>query len=158
GSVASIRQIGYAPGPASISMTPDSLPLTVVPAPLVVSPSPTIVATAPTVSELRIPAGPRVTLYQHTSRGIRAVQIPQTMSVLDHVSFGTRADAAFVPAGVWRLCDRPQGRGQCFDYSPGQYPTLGSLEGRVKSAYVVSAAPDRVVTFTPVTAGRVVLY
>ena len=157
GLIASVRQIGYTPGPARVVIEADP-PVTVSSAPAYVNPGPPRVVEAPIVESARLPAGPRIVLYQHTSRGIRAVDVTADVADLNTRQFDNTADAAFVTGGVWRLCSGKFGRGECADYSPGQYPTLGSLDRRVGSAYLISAAPDRYSTVTPIASGRVVLF
>jgi hypothetical protein len=64
-----------------------------------------------------------------------------------------------VSGGIWRLCDHERGRGYCSDFSPGRYDSLGrQLNGKVSSAYIIAAAPDRVAAATSLPLGRMVLY
>jgi hypothetical protein len=98
---------------------------------------------------------PRAVLYQHTRSGVRSVELTGTARDLDRVGFDDRADAITVFGGLWRLCDRPGGQGQCAEYPPGQYDHLGALDGRVRSVELVAAAQVGV-TEQPVP--RVVLY
>ena len=58
-----------------------------------------------------------------------------------------------VSGGVWRLCDSERGRGTCIDFQPGQYDSLGALNGRVRSAYLVTPVQERVATVAVVAAG-----
>jgi hypothetical protein len=99
-----------------------------------------------------------VILYQHTARGTRAVELTSNVDDLYKRHFENRADAAFVSGGIWRLCDNDGGLGQCSDFSPGTYPTLGALDGRVKSAYLIARAPDPIATTAPASTGRAVLF
>jgi beta/gamma crystallin len=87
---------------------------------------------------------PNVVLYQHTDAGIRAVELRSNAEDLGSRDFARRADAALVTGGIWRLCDAPRGRGQCVDYGPGQYVTLGAMDRRVVSAYLVSPSASSV--------------
>src|ERR1700675_2351694 len=48
--------------------------------------------------------------------------------------------------------------GQCTDFSPGQYASLGALDATVRSAYLMASVPDHVATVAAVPAGRAVLY
>jgi hypothetical protein len=163
GFVASVRQIGYSTPVARVA------PITTytVTAPIVVSPdsTPVIVNSAPVVVERQvivpgevIPAGARVTLYQHTGGGWRAIELTQSTSDLGTRNFANSADAAFVGSGIWRLCDREHGRGQCVDLRPGQYTSLGTLDRRVRSAYLVSTTPEAVATVRPIPNGRAIAY
>src|ERR1051326_3880767 len=57
------------------------------------------------------------------------------------------------------LCTREYYRGECADFAPGRYDSLGALNGRVYSAELVSAAPGPVGVVTPtLPEPRVVLY
>jgi hypothetical protein len=149
GSVASVREVNYEPEPVRVIINPDMQP-----APIYSDRQ--IVTTAPIVDAA--PVGPRVILYEHTPRGTRAVDLASNVEDLESRGFENRADAAFISGGVWRLCDGRLGRGQCADFSPGHYETLGTLDGRVKSAYLIGAVTDRVASAPPVPGGRAVLY
>jgi hypothetical protein len=108
---------------------------------------------------LPVPAGPRIILYQNTPRGMRAVELTTSTDDLNMRNFNNSAYAAFVSDGTWRLCDGEHGRGQCADFGPGRYESLGALEGRVSSAYLVASTPERVVSKVPMyPPGRAVLY
>lgn len=179
GPVASVRQIGHgyearpariviAPDPSSVTTATTPVVVTPHPAPIVINPSPvpvvvaseprSVVIAAPAAHPVTIPAGPRITLYQRMGSDLRAVELTSSVDDLNRRGFDNGADAAFVSGGVWRLCDRDGGRGQCAEFSPGQYGSLGVLDRRVSSAYLISAAPEAVATVTPVPAGRIVLY
>lgn len=169
GLVASVRQIGYAPTSGRIVISPDSVAMSTTPiiierdqvvvdrAPVVVADARPVVMAPPEVA--RLPAGPRIVLYEHRSNGgLRAVDVTADTGSLDVRHFDNRADAAFVTGGVWRLCDGRDGRGECWDYGPGTYPTLGSLNRRVESAYLISAISEPVASIPPITSGRLVVY
>jgi hypothetical protein len=70
------------------------------------------------------------------------------------------ASAVIVYGGTWRLCTRQYYRGECADFAPGRYDSLGRLNGRIYSAELISEAPAPVgiVTPLPSTPARVVLY
>ena len=170
GFVASIRQIGSETAPARFVITPDRAPVVVsaapamvaaAPAPIVVSP-PTQYVVTPTqpavVAAVPVPAGPRLTLYQHSGGSIRAIEMTANVDDLGTRQFGASADAALVSGGLWRLCDGLYGRGSCTDFPPGQYSSLGPLDGRVRSAYLVAPIADRGNTVAAVPAGRAVLF
>src|SRR5208282_5841941 len=92
---------------------------------------------------------------------VRAVELTSSVDDLDARHFDNSADSALVSGGIWRLCDGEGGRGRCTDFSPGQYASLGTLDGKVRSAYLVPPIPDRVAavaTVEAVPAGRAVLY
>ncbi len=187
GLVASVRQVGYEPGPVSVVINPDSPPVAInaVPAPAIINPAPApvvinpgaapvvinpapvvvspearqFVVASPIVSSESVPAGTSVVLYQHTGRVVRAVELTSNVDDLDSRQFDDSADAALVTGGVWRLCDGERGRGECIDLSPGQYVSLGAFDGKVRSAYLITPVPDHVATVAMVpAAGRAVLY
>jgi hypothetical protein len=177
GLVASVRQIGYEPEPARVVINPDSptvavnaVPVPVVinssaapvvithaPGSLVVAPEECVVA-PPVVSTVQVPTAARVVLYQHTGGGVRAIELSSNVDNLDVRQFGSSADAALVSDGIWRLCDGEGARGHCTDFSPGQYSSLGALNGKVRSAYVLASVPDHLAAVAAVPAGRAVLY
>ena len=126
--VSSVREIGYASPPQVITSPP------------------AVVAAEPGI--------PRIVLYQHTGSRVRTVELNRTTRDLDRVGFEDRADAVTVFGGLWRLCDREGGQGQCAEYAPGQYDHLGVLDGRVRSVELVAAARAAVAAPAP----RVVLY
>jgi hypothetical protein len=183
GLVASVRQVGYQPQPArvvSVVINPDSPPVAVngVPMPVVVSPGaapvvispapgsvviapqqPQVVLAAPAVSAVQVPVAARLILYEHDTGGVvRAVELTSNVDNLDVRNFDNSADAALVSSGIWRLCDEEGARGHCTDFQPGQYPSLGALNGKVRSAYLIAAAPNQLVVVATVPAGRAVLY
>ena len=150
GMVTSVRQVASDPGPARVVVYPDgqSAPGATVSAPVVINPgsAPVIISAAPAApvvvtpesrqvvvspDTFPIPAGPRITLYQNTPRGMRAVELTSNVDDLDSRNFSNSAYSAFVSDGTWRLCDRERGRGNCSDFAPGRYESLGPLEGRV---------------------------
>lgn len=184
--IASIRQIGLESGPARVVVSPDTQPVVVGsgPAPIVINPgtapvvinsapagientartaiivnpdSPQVVA-APVMDAVPVPAGPRVILYQRAGSGLRAVELTSNVEDLDERNFRRSAEAAFVSGGVWRLCDGEHGRGYCADYSPGRYESLGALNGKVRSVYLIAPVADRVARVASLPAGRAVLY
>jgi hypothetical protein len=166
GSIASIRQIGFEPAPARFVVTPDRTPVIVSAAPstaaattaplVVASPTPYVAPTV--VAAVPIPAGPRLTLYEHSGGSIRAVEVTANVDDLGVRQFGDSADAALVSGGLWRLCDGLYGRGSCTDFPPGQYASLGPLDGKVRSAYLVAPIAERGTTVAVVPPGRAVLF
>src|SRR4029453_13796693 len=118
----------------------------------------TPVVTAPVVTAVPIPTGARVTLYQHKGHLVRAVELTSSIDSLDRRNFEDSADSAMVSGGVWRLCDSERGRGTCTDFQPGQYDSLGALNGRVRSAYLVAQVQERVATVAVVPPGRAIVY
>ena len=178
GLVASVRQVDVEPGPERIVVNPD-IPLVAVspslspvvinpgaapvvinaaPAPVVVSEPSQVVVTTPVVSAVPVPAGARVTLYQHKGHLVRAVELTSNVDDLDARNFDDSADAALVSGGLWRLCDGERGHGACTEFPPGRYESLGALDGKVRSAYLVAPVPERVAVVAAVPPGRAVLY
>jgi hypothetical protein len=178
GMVTSVRQIAYDPAPARVVVYPDGqqVPVGAVTAPVVINSgaAPVVITAAPAAppvvvgSDSRqvvvsadtfpLPAGPRIILYQNTPRGMRAVELTSNVDDLDSRNFSNSAYAAFVSDGTWRLCDRERARGRCSDFTPGRYESLGALEGRVRSAYLIASTPERVATVATYPPGRAVLY
>lgn len=175
GLIASVRQVSYEPAPARIVISPDTAPVVASTAtvPVVINPdaAPVVINPAPApvvVSEpqqvvvapvaVPVPAGARVTLYQHTGHLIRAVELTSNVDDLDVRHFDDSADAALVSGGIWRLCDGERGRGYCTEFPPGHYDSLGALDGKVKSAYLIAPVPERVANVAVVPPGRAVLY
>ncbi len=177
GRISSVRQIAYEPAAGRIVLNPDAQPVVVgtAPAPVVISPgaNPVVISPAPVVvnteprevivappvvNALPIPAGARITLYNHRGHMVRAVELTSNIDDLDTRRFDDLADAALVSGGIWRLCDSERGRGNCTDYPPGQYESLGGLDGKVRSAYLIAPVPDRVIAVSGVPPGRAVLY
>ena len=138
--IASVREIvGVSTGPV---VTP----------PLVSAP----VVTAPPVVAA---ATPRIVLYEHPGFTGSGVEITETHGNLDRIPSYAPASAVIVYGGTWRLCTREYYRGECADFAPGRYDSLGSLNGRIYSAELVSAAPGPVGVVIPTPSeARVVLY
>lgn len=130
------------PAPAAVVVNPEARPVVV---------APSVVSAMPVSSETYI------VLYRHTGQVIRAVELTSSVDDLDTRQFHDGADAALVIGGTWRLCDGEHGRGQCSDFVPGQYVSLGALDGRVRSAYLIAGTPGYVARIA-VPAGRAVLY
>ena len=125
-------------------------------------PAPVIVAAAPVVPAPVIVAStePRIALFERSGFGGRAIELTKTMGGLDRSGLYAGANAAVVYGGVWRLCTRQYFRGECADFTPGQYANLGSLTGRVSSAELIADTNTAPVSIAPPPAlgGRVVLY
>jgi hypothetical protein len=98
-------------------------------------------------------AEPRVVLFEQPGFGGRTMEFTRTMGRLDSSRFDAGAGAAIVHGGNWRLCSEYMFRGECAELSPGQYDSLGALNGRVSSAELLARAPVAVAP-APV-AGRV---
>jgi hypothetical protein len=179
GPVDSVRQVGPDTGSARVVISPDSSPVVLnsAPAPVVIQPGAAqvvinpapvdgvvnvvpapVVVGPPVVTAAPVAAASHVVLYGHTGSIVRAVDLTSNVDDLDARHFNDSADAALVSGAVWRLCDREGGRGRCSDFSPGQYASLGALNGRVRSAYLVALVPENTVRLVPVQPGRAVLY
>src|SRR5439155_18694245 len=124
--------------------------------------TPVIVARAPSLAAPVIIASgePRIVLFERAGFGGRSVELTKTMGGLDWSALYAGADAAVVYGGVWRLCTRQYFRGECADFAPGRYESLGSLTGRVSSAELVAVTGAAPVSLAPPPAvgGRVVLF
>jgi hypothetical protein len=125
-------------------------------APVVTAP----VVTAPVVAAPAVVASaPRIVLYQNPGFSGYGVEITETHGNLERIPSYAPASAVIVYGGTWRLCTREYYRGECADFAPGRYDSLGALNGRVYSAELVSAAPGPVGVVTPtLPEPRVVLY
>ncbi len=125
-------------------------------------PAPVIVATVPAPSAPVIISSdqPRLVLFERSGFGGRSLELTKTMGGLDRSGVYAGADAAIVYGGVWRLCTRQYFRGECADFPPGRYESLGSLTGRVSSAELVAAVDTAPISAAPLPAstGRVVLF
>ncbi len=177
GAVVSVRQIGYDAELARVVINPDSPPVAVNAAPtVVISPGTApvvitphgsvvvtpgqaqVVAAPPAMSAVQVPFAGRMILYQHTGGVVRAVELTSNVDDLDVRQFDNSADAALVSGGIWRLCDGEGARGHCTDFSPGEYASLGALNGKVRSAYLIASVPDHFPMVAAAPAGRAVLY
>ncbi len=185
GPVKSVRQIGPDAGSTRVVINPDASPVALnaapapvviqpgatqvvvnpAPAPVVVNPAPGGVNVAPGPVVVNPPVvgaaaavGAQVVLYRHTGSVVRAVDLTSNVDDLDARHFNDSADAALVIGGVWRLCEGESGQGQCSDFSPGQYASLGALDGKVRSAYLIALVPENTARLVPVVPGRAVLY
>jgi hypothetical protein len=144
------------PAPVVVSPQPvvTAQPIVVAPQPAVISPQPTVITPQPVVTVIATDS--RIVLYQRGWRGTRrSVELTASVADLRSVNFDDRATGALVKAGVWRLCD---GSRQCTDFPPGNYETLGALDGRVASAELVGVTSEPVAGVTPVPTGRAILY
>jgi beta/gamma crystallin len=120
---------------------------------------PPVVASAPPPVVVAS-ADPRLVLFEQPGFAGSAVELRETNGKLDRISTFAGADAAIVYGGTWRLCTRDYYRGECADFGPGRYDSLGAMNGRISSAELVATtpAPVGVVTPPPPAEGRVVLY
>lgn len=75
-----------------------------------------------------------VTFYQEEDFGGRQITIDQPLANFEGTRFNDRAHSAIVVGGTWEICVDAGYRGECKTFSPGRYPTLGGLGGRVSSA------------------------
>jgi hypothetical protein len=104
-------------------------------------------------------AEPRIVLFETPGFGGSAIELTKTNGKLDRIPAYSGADAVIVYGGTWRLCSREYYRGECFDFVPGRYDSLGALNGRVRSAELVAITGAPAAAAPPPTgAARVVLY
>jgi hypothetical protein len=178
GPIASVRQVAYSSNPSQVMIQPAPSAVASTGAPVVINPgqAPVVInppvngvvvsPNAPVTTTAVIPApspviaenDTRIVLYQNDKRGARAIELRSDVSDLDSRRFDNRANAAFVLGGVWRLCDEKAGHGNCADFAPGRYATLGALDGRVRSAYILVPAREGTAVLSPMPEGRLVLY
>ena len=144
--ILSVRQIGDQAAPSVVVAPPRVA---------VVTPPPVAVVTPPPVVTT-VPADARITLTERTRHGVKSIDLTADVGDLDSVGFADRADSLSVYSGVWRLCDRVGGGGQCQDFGPGYYDSLGFLDRNVRSTLFVRDA--RVGLAIPAATARVVLY
>ncbi len=79
-------------------------------------------------------AGGAVTFFGNRNFGGRQFTINQPLPSLAGTHANDRAESAIVEGGAWEVCSDAEFRGDCQVFSPGRYPTLGSLDGKVSSA------------------------
>ena len=144
---ASVREItgntNVTTAPATTYTLPSQTIVTTPPQAIVTTPPPTVATLPPPpVSSLPAPSAndavPKIVLYERDRFRGRSIELSQTDSDLGR--FGNRADSAVVVSGIWRLCERPSGGGDCIEVGPGRYETLGTLDNRIRSAEVVAGA------------------
>jgi len=124
-----------------------------------VSVAPVVEAPVVTASPAVVAAVPRIVLYQRPGFAGYGVEITETHGDLNRIPSYAPASAVIVYGGTWRLCTREYCRGECADFAPGRYDSLGALNGRIYSAELVSAAPGPVGIVVPTPSEpRVVLY
>ena len=137
--ILSVRQIGDQPAPSVVVTSP-----------------PVAVVTPPPVLTT-VPGDARITLTERSRNGMKSIDLTADVGDLDSIGFSDRADSLTVYNGVWRLCDHVGGGGQCLDFGPGYYDSLGFLDRNVRSALFVGDA-GRVGVAVPAATPRVVLY
>ena len=148
GRVASVRQVGYSPGPSQIVIRPDAqaaVAAGTLNAPVVsgaagnggtvvAPPSASTVAVSPPAGQVilgTIPAGAalpmgRVVLYQNPNfGGPSAIVEHGRMPDLDWAHFGYPvATSLRIESGTWVACSDMGYQGQCRVLGPGDYPSL----------------------------------
>jgi hypothetical protein len=147
GSVRELVGVSMAP-PPRVATAP------VVTAPVVTAPA----ATPPVVTEsppVVAPPGPRLTLFSQPGFAGSGVEITETHGNLQQIPMYNGASAVIVYGGTWRLCTRQYYRGECADFAPGRYDSLGRLNGRIYSAELISQAPGPVGLVAPVPSASV---
>jgi beta/gamma crystallin len=128
-----------------------------VPPVAVVTPPAVTVATPPMITTA--PGETKIALSERTRRGVKSIELTADVGDLDSIGFSDRADSLTVYGGVWRLCDKVGGGGQCQDFGPGYYDNLGFLDRNVHSAlFIRDANVATVIPAAPVAMARVVLY
>jgi hypothetical protein len=102
---------------------------------------------------------PRIALFERPDFVGQWIELTNTHGDLDTIGSYGGARAVIVYSGTWRLCSRDHYRGDCSDFGPGRYDSLGALGDRVASAELISmtAGPVSLVA-PPPSPARVVLY
>jgi annotation not available len=80
--------------------------------------------------------GANITFYEDDNYRGRSVAANQSVSNFADINFNDRASSVRVTSGTWQLCSDAHFRGRCITVSPGEYPTLRSMDlnDRVSSA------------------------
>jgi hypothetical protein len=78
-------------------------------------------------------AGGAVTFFGNKNFGGRQFTLNQPIPNLAGTRTNDRAESAIIEGGAWEICSDAEFRGDCQIFSPGRYPTLGTLDGRVSS-------------------------
>ena len=93
---------------------------------------------------------PRLVLFESEDFGGSSMEVRTTTSSLERYPPYDGAAAAIVYQGTWRLCSEENSRGQCRDFGPGRYASLGPLDGTVRSVQLIAPGTP-VATLQPVT-------
>src|SRR5271170_5297543 len=75
-----------------------------------------------------------VTFFETENFGGRQITVDRTLQDFSAVGFNDRAQSAIVDGDSWELCADQNFGGGCTVLTPGRYPSLGGLSGRVSSA------------------------
>ena len=71
----------------------------------------------------------------------RQFRVDQSVANFAGTGFNDRSQSAIIDGDSWEFCVDSNFGGGCSVLSPGRYPTLGGLSGRVSSARPVGTAP-----------------
>jgi len=88
---------------------------------------------APSPAPIPGPGGGQVVFYDRYDFGGSSFPINGAFDDLDRTRWNDRALSMVVHSGTWELCNDSHFQGGCERFSPGQYPNLGGLAGRVSS-------------------------
>jgi hypothetical protein len=82
-------------------------------------------------------SGPaRIRLFEYANFSGRVIWLDRNTPDFDPLGFNDRAESVIVEGGTWRLCSDGDGKGDCREFRPGQYPVLPrELRNKVSSAF-----------------------
>jgi hypothetical protein len=78
--------------------------------------------------------GARAQLFEGEGFAGRSIVIDQTLPNFDQSGFNDRARSLIVMSGTWQLCSDAHFQGDCRNYGPGRYESLGGTNGQTSSA------------------------
>jgi hypothetical protein len=78
--------------------------------------------------------GARAQLFEGEGFGGQSVMMEQTLPNFDQSGFNDRARSLIVFSGTWQLCSDAFFQGDCRNYGPGRYDSLGGTNGQTRSA------------------------
>jgi Beta/Gamma crystallin len=76
----------------------------------------------------------RAELFENQSFSGRSIVVERAIQNFDQIDFNDRARSMIVYSGTWQLCTDAFFHGDCRDYGPGRYDSLGSTNGQTSSA------------------------
>ncbi len=108
-------------------------------------------------------AEPRIALFERPGFGGGSIELRRTDGNLDRIPSYRGAGAVVVYSGTWRLCSHEYYRGDCSDFVPGRYDSLGTFGDHVVSVDLISPLPGPVGALPalvppPAAGASVVLY
>ena len=83
-------------------------------------------------------SGARAQLFEGEGFAGQSVVMEQTLPNFDQSGFNDRGRSLIVFSGTWQLCSDAHFQGDCRNYGPGRYDSLGGTNGQTSSARPVS--------------------